>query len=201
MISVRDFVEGAATTVLAEHAHRAPWEWTQNSEAIVRALMADLPHEYRLAEGAAIHRSATIETGAIVKGPAIIGPESYIGANSYVRGGCWLEARCTIGPSAELKSSFLFAGVRLAHLNFVGDSILGVDVNVEAGAMIANFRNEWPDKRIRIRRAGALIETGVEKFGALVGDRARIGANSVLAPGALIEPGAVVGRLTLVDQS
>ena len=200
-ISVRDYVEGAATTALAEHAQRAPWEWTQNSEAIVRALMAELGADYRLIEGAAIHASATIETGAIIKGPVIIGPECYVGANAYLRGGCWLDARCTLGPSTELKSSFLFAGASLGRLNFVGDSVLGADVNLEAGATIANYRNERADKRIRIRRGPDFIDTGAEKFGALIGDGARIGANAVIAPGALIERGAVVGRLTLVDQS
>ncbi|MGE3143486.1 MAG: DapH/DapD/GlmU-related protein [Hyphomonadaceae bacterium] len=198
---VRDFVERAATTALAEHAQRAPWEWTQNAESIVRALMAELGPDYRLIDNAAIHGSAVIEIGAIIKGPAIIGPECYLGANSYVRGGCWLDARCTLGPSAELKSSFLFAGARLARLNFVGDSVLGADVSVEAGAVIANYRTEWAEKRIRFRRNGALIETGAEKFGALVGDGACIGANAVIAPGAILERGAVTPRLALVDQS
>lgn len=81
----------------------------------------------------------------------------------------------------------------------MGDSVLGADVNVEAGAMIANYRNERADKRIRIRTEGGEIDTGVEKFGALIGDHARIGANAVIAPGALIPRGAIVPRLGLVD--
>jgi acetyltransferase-like isoleucine patch superfamily enzyme len=74
-------------------------------------------------------------------------------------------------------------------------------VNVEAGAMIANYRNERADKRIRIRVEGQEIDTGVDKFGALIGDHARIGANAVIAPGAILRPGAIVKRLSLVDQS
>lgn len=201
MIRVADFVEGAAATPLADLAKRTPWDWTQNAEAIVRRMMNQLGPDYRGIEGAAIHGSATIELGAIIKGPAVIGPNCYVAANSLTRGGCWLDARCIIGPGAELKSSFLFAGTKLAHLNFVGDSVLGADVNIEAGAMMANYRNEWSDKRIHFQRDGARIETGVDKFGALVGDHVRIGANAVIAPGAAIAPNTIVPRLSLVDQS
>lgn len=198
-IRVGDYVEAAATSPLVDFIARAPWELTQNAEAIVRRLIGALAPDYRVIDGVALHSSAIIETGAILKGPAIIGPDCYVAANAYVRGGCWLGARVTLGPSAELKSSFLFDGAKLAHLNFVGDSVFGADVNVEAGAMIANYRNERADKRIRIRTEGGEIDTGVEKFGALIGDHARIGANAVIAPGALIPRGAIVPRLGLVD--
>lgn len=199
MLRVADYIQAAATTPLADMLARPPWDWTQNAEAIVRRLMNQLGPEYRGIEGAAIHGSATIELGAIIKGPAIIGPECYIAANSLIRGGCWLDARCTLGPGTELKTSFLFAGSKLAHLNFVGDSVLGADVNVEAGAMIANYRNERADKRITFQIDGRFIDTGVEKFGALVGDHVRLGANSVVAPGAAIPAGMIVPRLGLVD--
>lgn len=201
MIKVADFIDGASATPLADLVARPPWDWTQNAEAIVRRLMGQLGPDYRGIEGAAIHGSATIELGAVIKGPAVIGPDCYIAANSLIRGGCWLDARCTLGPGVELKSSFAFAGAKLAHLNFVGDSVLGADVNLEAGAMIANYRNEWTDKRIRFRLDGNLIDTGVEKFGALIGDHARLGANAVIAPGAVIAAGTIVPRLSLVDQS
>jgi bifunctional N-acetylglucosamine-1-phosphate-uridyltransferase/glucosamine-1-phosphate-acetyltransferase GlmU-like protein len=95
----------------------------------------------------------------------------------------------------------VFRGSKLAHFNFVGDSILGADVNLEAGSIVANFRNEAVDSEIRVRGGPGLVRTGARKFGALIGDRARIGANAVLAPGALIEPGQVVARLMLVDQA
>lgn len=124
---------------------------------------------------AAIHRTAHIEDGAAIKGPALIGPGCFIASSALLRGGCWLERDCIIGPSCELKTSFVFAGGKLAHLNFVGDSVIGAGVNIEAGAMITNYRNESTDKRIRIRIGENVIETGVEKFGALVGDGAKIG--------------------------
>lgn len=177
-----------------------PWIATQQAEALILSAISGLGAEYRIADGIAVHGSATIEGGAVLKGPAIIGPNCFVAATAYLRGGVYLEGSCTIGPAAELKTSFMFAGSKLAHLNFVGDSILGRDVNVEAGAMIANYRNEMADKRIRIPLDGRTIDTGVNKFGALVGDHSRIGANAVIAPGALLKPLSRVARLQLVDQ-
>ena len=106
-----------------------------------------------------------------------------------------------IRPQVRLKG-FRPGKVPSSHIKKVfGDSILGADVNCEAGAVIANFRNERGDRRIRIRHGDEVIDTGTERFGALVGDGARIGANAVIAPGAILAHGTVVGRLALVDQS
>ena len=99
-----------------------------------------------------------------------------------------------------MKSSFLFSGTKLAHFNFVGDSILGHDVNLEAGSIIANYRNELDGAAISFDFHGELVETGVNKFGALLGDRTKIGANSVVAPGAILPAGTIVKRLSLIDQ-
>ena len=201
-VRVRDYVDSIDTTPLADLADRTPWDWTQSAEAIVRALIgARAPDFHFLGDGVAVHNTVNVEHGAQLKGPVIVGPHCFIAATALLRGGCWLDAGCTIGPACELKSSFLFAGTKLAHLNFVGDSVLGSDVNIEAGAMIANYRNEREDKRIRIAGADGVIDTGVEKFGAMVGDGARIGANAVIAPGALLPPKTIAARLSLVDQA
>jgi NDP-sugar pyrophosphorylase family protein len=201
-IRVRDFIDSVDTTMLSELADRPPWDWTNSADAIIRALLSGCSGDYRVADGVAVHASAIIEPGAQIKPPVIVGADCFIAASALVRGGCWLDRNCIIGPHAELKSSFLFAGAKLAHLNFVGDSVLGEAVNIEAGAIVANYRNEREDKRIRIRIRinDASIDTGVDKFGALIGDDARIGANAVIAPGAILAPGAVVSRLGLIDQ-
>lgn len=196
-VRVADYIDSAPTSALARFADLPPWEWTTNAERIVRDLVGQCGAEFTISDDVAIHQSAHIEHGAAIKGPALVGPQCFVASTALMRGGCWLDARCIIGPAAELKTSFMFAGSKLAHLNFVGDSVLGADVNIEAGAMIANYRNERADKRIRIGG----IDTGVEKFGALVGDRSRVGANAVIAPGALLAGGTIVPRLTLVDQS
>ena len=200
MLDIGEYIAGFSTSVLNELAERAPWELTSGSVSVVEQLLSKLGAEYGLSGNVAVHHSATVEAGAIIKGPAIIGPSCFIAAGAYVRGGCWLERSCILGPGAELKSSFLFAGSSLAHFNFVGDSILGSEVNLEAGAIIANYRSDRPGSAISLTHRGKLIETGVERFGALVGDRGKIGANAVIAPGAILALGTIVERLSLVDQ-
>jgi len=189
---VADLV-AAAPARFPDIADLAPWAATGASMEIVAALAG--------AEGLSVHPTATVEAGAVLKPPLVVGPGCFIAAGAYLRGGCWLDRNVVVGPNAELKSSFLFEGSKLAHLNFVGDSVLGADVNVEAGTIVANYRNERDDKAIRIRWNGRTIETCAAKFGAICGDGARIGANAVIAPGAVIDRGAVVPRLSLLDQS
>jgi NDP-sugar pyrophosphorylase family protein len=187
-------------SALADFAGEAPWALTAAAEAITRRLLGRLGEGFHVAGEVAVHRSARVEPGAVLKGPLVVGPRCFIGHGATLRGGAWLEEACTIGPGAELKASFVFAGTALAHLNFVGESVLGRGVNLEAGAVIANHRNEWPGATVAFRHDGALVETGLAKFGALVGDGARLGANAVIAPGAILPPGTVVPRLGLVDQ-
>lgn len=195
-----DLIAGWPSSPFA--ATSAPaWEVVADIASLVRAALADARDGYDGDAEVRVHHTATIEPGAVLKGPAVIGPGCLIAAGAYLRGGVWIDRDCVVGPGSELKSTLMFAGSKLAHLNFVGDSIIGGGVNLEAGAIVANYRNERADRRIRIVRDGATIDTGVEKFGALVGDRSRIGANAVIAPGAILAAGAIVGRLTLVDQS
>jgi bifunctional N-acetylglucosamine-1-phosphate-uridyltransferase/glucosamine-1-phosphate-acetyltransferase GlmU-like protein len=87
-----------------------------------------------------------------------------------------------------------------AHLNFIGDSIIGNDVNFEAGSVTANHYNERVWNEITVIQDGNRIQTGSTRFGSLIGDHGRIGANAVLSPGTLLQPNTVVGRLQLVDQ-
>ena len=139
-----------------------------------------------LIAGPSVHPSATIEPGAVVKPPAVIGAGCFVAATAYLRGGVVLGPGVTVGPGVEIKASLVMGGSALAHFNYVGDSLIGRDVNLEAGAVIANFRNEAPAR------------TG--KFGAVIGDHCRIGANAVLAPGTILAPRTIVPRLALVDQ-
>jgi NDP-sugar pyrophosphorylase family protein len=199
-VSVGEFVRRFSSGAFSGLAAMPPWRLTGAIAQIVSGRLARLGRDYRVKGDIGVHETARIEEGAVVKGPAIIGPSCFIAACAYLRGGVFLEEGCIVGPSAELKSSFMFKGSKLAHLNFVGDSILGEDVNCEAGSMIANHRNELDDKRIKIAFQGRVVETGVDKFGALIGDGVRLGANAVVAPGALILPGTIIERLQLVDQ-
>ena len=188
MPRISEYIASIGASPLAPWASLAPEELTAQSASIVEQLLAGLaPGEYRIASGIAIHITATVEQGAILKPPLVLSGGVFVAVGAYLRGGCWLSEGCCIGPSSELKSSFLFAGAALAHFNFVGNSVLGSRVNLEAGSVICNYRNE--------HRATAAV-----KFGALVGDGSLIGANAVLAPGTVLGPNSVVGRLELVDQ-
>lgn len=199
-INLRDWIPSAADTLFSALIDMAPWDVTSRAEAIVRNSL-HLISGYDMRDGVAVHRLATVEAGAVIKSPAVIGPNCLVAAGAYLRGGVFLDEGCIIGPNCEVKSTFMLMGAKIAHLSFIGDSIIGARANIEAGAIVANYRNERADKRIRIQFEESVIDTGVEKFGALVGDGAQIGAGAVIAPGALIRPGALVARLTLVDQS
>ena len=198
--AIADHVAAFTTSPWAPLASLPPWRLPEQIGERVRALIATLsPQQYRIEHDVAVHRSATVEAAAVLKGPLIIGPRCFVAAGATLRGGNWLDSDCIIGPGAELKTSLVFAGSKLAHFNFVGDSILGGGVNLEAGAIVCNYRNERADKEIFVSLGGALVATGVSKFGALLGDGCRLGANAVVAPGAIIAAGTVVGRAQLLD--
>jgi UDP-N-acetylglucosamine diphosphorylase / glucose-1-phosphate thymidylyltransferase / UDP-N-acetylgalactosamine diphosphorylase / glucosamine-1-phosphate N-acetyltransferase / galactosamine-1-phosphate N-acetyltransferase len=199
-VALGNFIASLGASPMAALAQSAPWELTTRSGAIVRRWLQGLSAaEYSITDEVAVHVSATVEPGAVLKGPLILGPHCFVASGAYLRGGNWVAERCTFGPGVELKSSFVFSGTTLAHFNFVGDSILGADVNLEAGSIVCNCRNERADKEILVRLGANLHRTGCNKFGALVGDHCRIGANAVLAPGALLKPGSVVRRGEVCD--
>jgi len=178
-----------------------PWDVCGRAATIVEARFTDLSSSYRFIDARiAVHVTAVIEQGAILKAPCIVGEDCYIASYAYVRGGVWLESRVVLGPSSEIKSSFICDGSKIAHLNFVGNSIIGRNVNIEAGAILANYRNERDGGEITCFDGQNHIGIGQDKFGALVGDGCRIGANAVLAPGTILTRGTIVERLSLVDQ-
>ncbi len=178
-----------------------PWDLCADIIAIVEQSIAALPSSYlRRAPGIAVHETATVEPGAVLKPPCIIGEHCFVASCAYLRGGVWLGRNVILGPSVEVKSSLIGEGSKAAHFNFVGDSVVGRDVNIEAGAIVANYRNELGDKEIICFDGTQLIHTGRDKFGSLIGDGCRIGANAVLAPGTILMPATLVPRLALVDQ-
>ena len=176
-----------------------PWQSIANLSSLISDEIKKLPDDYIILDNIARHKSSIIEQGAITKGPCIIGPDCFIAAYAYLRDGVWLEGNNIIGPAVEIKSSFLGKNSKAAHFNFIGDSIIGTNTNMEAGSIIANHRNELEEKEITCIDQGTSILTGTTKFGALIGDNCKIGANAVLAPGTLLPAGTIVERLTLID--
>jgi len=177
-----------------------PWNIPGNLEAILRNRIKSLSDDYHVHDDVAIHPTARIEDHVILKGPMIISAGSFIGAHAYLRGGVYLGENSVIGPGCEVKSSIILNRSALAHFNFVGDSLVGDMVNFEAGSIVANHFNEREDKTIFVLIDGKRTSIGVTKFGAMVGDFSRIGANAVLSPGTILTPKSVVPRLSLIEQ-
>jgi NDP-sugar pyrophosphorylase family protein len=194
-LRISDYIAHALPAI----AGLEPWRATIEAETILATLMPRLSADYVVSGTVAVHRTATIETGATLKGQVIIGPGAFVSASALLRGGVWLGEGVIVGPACEIKTSFIHPFSKTAHLNFVGDSVIGADVNIEAGAMLANYRNERADKQIQVRIDEKMHATGVDKFGSFLGDHSRIGANAVLAPGTVLPPSSIVRRLELVD--
>lgn len=200
-VALKTFIADLDSSALASYADWEPWTLTSGASTIIGRMIGDLQGPWIIKDGVARHETARVEPGAVVKGPCVLGAQTIVAANAYLRGGVFCDEDVTIGPCCEIKSSFLMKAAKVAHLSFVGDAVVGARVNIEAGAVIANYRNDKVDKSIRIQWMGTIIDCGVDKFGALVGDDARIGANAVLAPGAIINKAQIVPRLALIDQS
>jgi len=178
-----------------------PWKLTSDLSRLIEGFAASLERSaFRASAGVLVHHEAKIEPGAIIKPPAIVSAACFVASTAYLRGGVLLDRGVTIGPACEVKSTIVLDSSRLAHLCFVGDSVLGSDVNLEAGVVVANHFNERPEQEITVRLGGQSLRTGVAKFGALIGDHSRIGANAVLSPGTVLAPHTVIARLELVDQ-
>ena len=196
-VLIRDFVANAPALI----ADLAPWVATQRADLLISQLVSAAGEDFVKSNGMAIHKSSIIENGVVLKGPIYLGPNTFVAHGAYLRGGVWVEPDAIIGPNCEVKTTYMFGGSKIAHLSFVGDSVLGRGVNVEAGAIIANYRNEKANKVIAFNFQGRRIETGVDKFGCLLGDRSRVGANAVIAPGAVFTQDSIIKRLELVDLS
>ncbi len=181
-------------------ADKQPWEITRQLPEIIIGLIANLDSDFNIENNIAIHKSAVIEAGVVLKPPVIIGSNCFIGAHAYLRGGVCLSGDVKIGPGCEIKSSIIFGKTSIAHFNFIGNSIIGSNVNIEAGAATANHYNERTDKQIEVLYNGEIIKTNTHKFGALVGDDCKIGANAVLSPGTLLAKNTIVKRLELIEQ-
>jgi NDP-sugar pyrophosphorylase family protein len=137
-----------------------------------------------------IGEGTVVEDGAMIKGPAIIGRNCQIRHNAYVREDVIIGDNCVVGNSCEVKNSLLFNKAGAPHLNYIGDSILGYQAHLGAGVVISNVKLVSDTVTVDIN--GRPFDTGLRKFGALVGDGSDIGCNTVLNPGSIIGRGSVV---------
>lgn len=143
-----------------------------------------------------IAKSATVFSTAYIKGPCIIGENTEVRQCAFIRGNALVGNGCVVGNSTELKNVILFNNVQVPHYNYVGDSILGYKSHMGAGSITSNVK---ADKTlVQVKHNGNLIETGLKKFGAILGDNVEIGCNSVLNPGSIIGPLSNVYPLSMV---
>src|ERR1035437_960322 len=143
-----------------------------------------------IGERVIIGEGTVVEDGAMIKGPAIIGKNCQIRHNAYIRENVIIGDGCVVGNWSELKNSLLFHGANAAHFNYTGDSILGHKAHLGAGVKISNY--ELFPGNIEVEMDGVPFDTGLRKFGALLGDGAEAGCNAVLNPGSILGRGAVV---------
>lgn len=182
-----DLSRTAARTLLEKTEH--PWQALPEIRAFVKALGGSLPagDYHHPQEFVWIHKSAEIFPNNYIAGPCIIGPETQVRPGAFLRGNILVGAGCVVGNSTELKNVILFDGVQVPHYNYVGDSILGYKAHMGAGAVTSNVKQDKSLVTVRLPD-GARVETGLKKFGAVLGDHAEIGC------GAVLNPGTVAGR-------
>ena len=132
----------------------------------------------------AIGRGVFIEAGALIKSPAIIGDHSEIRQGAYLRGYCLVGKRCVVGHVTEVKHSIFLNDAKAGHFAYLGDSILGNDVNLGAGTKLANLR--FTGGEVPIRTAEGTMASGLRKLGAIMADGVQTGCNSVTNPGTLL---------------
>lgn len=169
-----------------------PWEVLPDISDFILSLGATLsPEEYdRIGEDVWIAKDAKIYPNNYIQGPCIIGHKSQVRPGTFIRGSALVGDECVVGNSTELKNVILFDHVQVPHYNYVGDSVLGYHAHMGAGAVTSNVKAD--NKNVVIKNGEEQMETGRRKVGAMLGDYADVGCNSVL------NPGAVIGRRTTV---
>jgi len=137
-----------------------------------------------------IGEGTVIEDGVMIKGPAIIGRNCQIRHNAYLRENVIIGDGCVVGNASELKNALLFNGAQAPHFNYIGDSILGHKAHIGAGVKISNVK--LMPGNVLVAVDGVALDTGLRKFGALLGDGAEVGCNAVLNPGSILGRGAII---------
>jgi len=133
-----------------------------------------------------IGRNSRVQSGAMIVGPTILGNNVEVRHGAYIRGNVIAGDGAVIGHASEVIRSILLAGAKAPHFNYVGDSILGSKVNLGAGTKLSNLKND--ESEIKVHADGTVYNTGVKKFGAVLGDGCMLGCNSVTNPGTLMGP-------------
>jgi NDP-sugar pyrophosphorylase family protein len=163
-----------------------PWEALKGIKDMILNLGKSLdPSEYdEVSENVWVHRTAKVFPSAYLGAPCIIGPNTEVRHCAFIRGSAMVGADCVVGNSCELKNVILFDHVQTPHYNYVGDSILGYYSHMGAGSITSNVKSD--KKLVVVHNGSEQIETGIKKFGAMLGDYVEVGCNAVCNPGTVI---------------
>ena len=175
-----------------------PWKALGEISAFIMELGAKLDKEVfdEVEPGVWIAKSATVAKSASICPPAIIDEGATVRHCAFIRGGVIVGKRSVVGNSTELKNAIVFDSVEIPHYNYVGDSVLGYHSHLGAGAITSNVKSDRT--LVSVRVGEVKIDTGLKKFGAMVGDYTEVGCNSVLCPGSVIGKCCVVYPLSMV---
>lgn len=173
------------------HPTGYPWDLLETNKALLEKMGED-NIQGTVEKGATVKgrlvlgKGSVIKEGSYIEGPVIVGENTTIGPNSYIRGSTSIGSNCKIGQSSEIKNSIIMDNSKVPHLNYVGDSVIGENVNLGAGAIIANLRHD--NQNIKSMINGKLVDTGRRKFGAVIGDNVHTGVHTCIYPGRKIWP-------------
>ena len=185
-----DLSHTEAKSLMEEYTY--PWEVLPHIGEFIVKLGESLPKdEYtEVAEHVWVHKTAKVFTSAYLAGPAIIGAETEVRQCAFVRGNALVGKGCVIGNSTELKNVIIFDNVQVPHYNYVGDSILGFKSHMGAGSITSNVKSDKTLVHVKGTDPETNekfdLETGLKKFGAMLGNHVEVGCNSVLNPGTVI---------------
>ncbi len=178
---------------------RYPWEPLHHLKAYLDRFFQDhrgvVPQE--AAQRAVIHGDVYIEEGALIEentyiaGPTVIRRGAQVRFGAYIRGHAYIDENAIVGHDTEVKHAIFLPGAQAAHFAYVGDSILGRHVNLGAGTKLGNVKVDMGKKHVQVRIGGETVDSGMRKFGAILGDGVSLGCNTVTSPG------TVIGRNTL----
>ncbi len=163
-----------------------PWQALGGIKELILKLGKALPEAYYDCPepGVWVHKTASVAPTAYLGAPCIIGADTEVRHCAFVRGSALVGRGCVVGNSVELKNVILFDGVQVPHYNYVGDSILGYKSHMGAGSITSNVKSD--KTLVTVRDGEQRLETGLKKFGAILGDYVEVGCNTVLNPGTVL---------------
>lgn len=196
IVNLYDLRETIASDLLKDYIY--PWEVLPHIKDYILKLGPTLDKDIFEEKGKDIWiaKSAKIHSSADITGPCIIDENVEIRPSAFIRGSVIVGKNSTVGNSTEIKNVILFNNVEVPHYNYVGDSVLGFHAHMGAGSITSNIKADR--KNVVVKSENETIETGLRKFGAMLGDYAEIGCNTVLNPGSVVGKNTNIYPLSMV---